>query len=84
MYEIIWRPGPEFSLSVPVTTNRSKNVVVRDSWVRSSIKFSPEHSLMHWTEDAYLLIDPLTLKQDRGIISILVPLHVQYPPLNCV
>lgn len=64
-YEIIWRPGPEFSLSVPVTTNRSKNVVVRDSWVRSSIKYSPEHLLMHWTEDAYLLIDPLTLKQDR-------------------
>ncbi|XP_024026618.1 ribonuclease E/G-like protein, chloroplastic [Morus notabilis] len=63
-YGIMWRPGPEFSLSVPATAKRSKNVVVRDSWVRS-IKFSPENSLIHWIEDAYLLIHPLILEQDR-------------------
>lgn len=78
----MWRPGPEFSLSVFATAKRSANVVVRDSWVRS-IKFSPENSLIHWIEDAYLLIHPLILEQDGGNISILVPLHIKYPPLKC-
>ncbi|PON44243.1 Ribonuclease E/G [Parasponia andersonii] len=63
--DIIWRPGPEFSLSVPPHVKQGKNIVVRDSWVRSRTKLSPAHSLMSWIEDPYLLIQPLMLEQDR-------------------
>ncbi|XP_030482967.1 ribonuclease E/G-like protein, chloroplastic isoform X2 [Cannabis sativa] len=62
---ITWRPGPEFSLSVPLLVKQGKDIVVRDSWVRSSTKLSSGHSLMSWIEDSYLTIQPVILERDR-------------------
>ncbi|XP_015900787.3 ribonuclease E/G-like protein, chloroplastic isoform X3 [Ziziphus jujuba] len=57
-YEIIWRPGPEFSLSVFLPVKQRKNIVVRDSWVRFNTDLPPAHSLRSWIEDAYHAIQP--------------------------
>ncbi|XP_062107107.1 ribonuclease E/G-like protein, chloroplastic isoform X2 [Humulus lupulus] len=62
---INWRPGPEFSLSVPLLVKQGKNIVVRDSWMRSSTMLPSGHSLMSWIEDSYLLIQPVILERDR-------------------
>lgn len=71
-YEIIWRPGPEFSLSVSLPVKQGKNIVVRDSWVRFNTELSPAHSLRSWIEDAYHAIQPFISAPARGNISIMV------------
>ncbi|KAI9178371.1 hypothetical protein LWI28_025765 [Acer negundo] len=50
--DIIWRPGPEFSLLVPVKQDRK--VLVRDLWVRSNNRRLPTHVWDSWIEETYL------------------------------
>lgn len=55
--DIIWRPGPEFSLSVPLPVKQGGKIVVRDSWMRTTM--SPIHPWGSWIEETYLPIQPL-------------------------
>ncbi|GLT51136.1 hypothetical protein SLA2020_245660 [Shorea laevis] len=50
--DIIWRPGPEFSLSVPLVVKHDRTIVVRDSWIiRSKTERSPPHLWGSWVEE---------------------------------
>lgn len=57
--DIIWRPGPEFSLSVPLPVKQGGRIVVRDSWMRPDTTMSPILSWGSRIEEAYLPIPPL-------------------------
>ncbi|XP_034206647.1 ribonuclease E/G-like protein, chloroplastic isoform X2 [Prunus dulcis] len=57
--DIIWRPGPEFSLSVPLPVKQGGRIGVRDSWMRPDTTMSPIISWGSWIEEAYLPIPPL-------------------------
>ncbi|KAL6140309.1 hypothetical protein ACLB2K_058609 [Fragaria x ananassa] len=54
--DIIWRPGPELSLSVPLPVKGGK-IVVRDSWMRTTM--SPIHPWGSLIEETYFPIQPL-------------------------
>ncbi|KAL5794363.1 hypothetical protein ACOSP7_002957 [Xanthoceras sorbifolium] len=64
--DIIWRPGPEFSLLVPV--KKERKVLVRDLWMRSNNKRPSTHVWDSWIEDTYLAaessISALTKDED--------------------
>lgn len=57
--DIIWRPGPDFSLSVPQPLEQDKNIVVRDLWMRYDTKRHPAQVWDSWIEETYLPIKPL-------------------------
>ncbi|OAY35009.1 ribonuclease E/G-like protein, chloroplastic isoform X2 [Manihot esculenta] len=63
--DIIWRPGPEFSLSVPVNVKQDSKVNVRDSWLKFNTERSPPHVWGSWIEEKYLPVQPLVPAQDR-------------------
>lgn len=62
--DIIWRPGPEFSLSVPLPVKQGGQIVVRDSWMRTTM--SPIHPWGSWIEETYLPIQLLFSAPARG------------------
>ena len=49
-YDIIWRLGPEFSLSIPLTGQPNEKFMVRDLWVSSKIEIPPVFSWGTWLE----------------------------------
>ncbi|KAL0904684.1 hypothetical protein M5K25_026818 [Dendrobium thyrsiflorum] len=51
---LIWRPGPEFSLSVPLGNKEQEEVVVRDSWMRTRLGRYPNPSWGSWMLDIEL------------------------------
>ncbi|XP_010252827.1 PREDICTED: ribonuclease E/G-like protein, chloroplastic isoform X2 [Nelumbo nucifera] len=55
--DLVWRPGPEFSLSVPVTHNQ---ILVRDSWVTARMGIPPMHSWGSWIGEACLPAHSIT------------------------
>ncbi|XP_078156794.1 ribonuclease E/G-like protein, chloroplastic [Carex rostrata] len=57
---IEWRPGPEYSLSVPVSTGGDDFIRVRDCWMRESIHRFPLPSWGSWLLDSGFTIDLLT------------------------
>ncbi|KAK9285682.1 hypothetical protein L1049_024881 [Liquidambar formosana] len=57
--DIIWKPGPEFSLSVPLPGKQDREIVVRDSWMRFNTKRLPAHIEGSWMEETYLPVQSL-------------------------
>ncbi|XP_028780740.1 ribonuclease E/G-like protein, chloroplastic isoform X2 [Neltuma alba] len=51
--DIIWKPGPEFFLSVPPTVHGDAPILVRDSWIRSDSQISAAHACAHYIEEMY-------------------------------
>lgn len=72
-HDIIWRSGPELSLSVPLSTKQGKKLMIRDSWIRL---ISAVHPLQSWIEESFLLIHPFILTQTIGRVHILLYLHL--------
>ncbi|XP_014504429.1 ribonuclease E/G-like protein, chloroplastic [Vigna radiata var. radiata] len=72
--DIIWRPGPAFSLSVPLKVIEDNKIVVMDSWIRSYSQMSSTHSRSPFTEETYLLEQPSIsfLSKDDGRIESLL------------
>lgn len=52
--DIIWRPGPEFSLSVPIVGNEDEVIVVRDFWMSIRIQGPPVPTWGSWMLDVDL------------------------------
>ncbi|XP_026658518.2 ribonuclease E/G-like protein, chloroplastic isoform X2 [Phoenix dactylifera] len=52
--DLIWRPGPEFSMSVPFVGKENDVIVVRDSWMRTRIQRLPVPSWGSWMVDINL------------------------------
>ncbi|CAA7407803.1 unnamed protein product [Spirodela intermedia] len=48
--DIIWRLGPEFSLSVPLSKQPNKKIMVKDLWMSSKIEIPPVFSWGTWLE----------------------------------
>ncbi|TKY56428.1 Ribonuclease E/G protein [Spatholobus suberectus] len=71
---ILWRPGPAFSLSVPLTVLEDNKIVVRDLWIRSDSQMSSAHACSPFTEETYLLEQPFVsfLSKDEGRIESLL------------
>ncbi|KAK6286814.1 hypothetical protein POUND7_012993 [Theobroma cacao] len=56
--DITWRPGPQFSLSVPPCKKQERRIVVRDSWMRSKTECCPPHVWGSWIEETDIPIKP--------------------------
>ncbi|KAK7300990.1 hypothetical protein RJT34_11844 [Clitoria ternatea] len=71
---ILWRPGPAFSLSVPLTVLEENKIVVRDLWIRSDSHMSSTHAWNPFTEETYLLGQPSMsfLSEGEGRIGSLL------------
>jgi hypothetical protein len=74
--DIIWRPGPDFSLSVPLPVEQDKNIVVRDLWMRFETKRPPAHVWDSWIKETYLPIKPLISAPARGKFSMCLDLYM--------
>ncbi|XP_038887525.1 ribonuclease E/G-like protein, chloroplastic isoform X2 [Benincasa hispida] len=48
---IIWRTGPEFSLSLPQTVKHNKQIMVRDSWMRFTVTRPSVFTWDSWIEE---------------------------------
>ncbi|CAN8258153.1 unnamed protein product [Cochlearia groenlandica] len=64
-FDIIWRPGPQFSLSVPSSINRDGKIVIRDSWMSVSSGSQESYLWGSWINDAYLLPNYVTSAQSQ-------------------
>ncbi|KAG0498341.1 hypothetical protein HPP92_003032 [Vanilla planifolia] len=53
-YELIWRPGPEYLLLVPLQTVEAEAILVRDSWLRTRLGSWPILSWGSWMLDREL------------------------------
>ncbi|KAL4361114.1 hypothetical protein GQ457_04G025360 [Hibiscus cannabinus] len=56
--DITWRPGPQFSLSVPPPKKQERKIVVRDSWMRSKSETCSPHPWDSWIEETNIPIKP--------------------------
>eukprot|EP00257_Ricinus_communis_P019196 XP_015578112.1 ribonuclease E/G-like protein, chloroplastic [Ricinus communis] len=61
--DLIWRPGPEFSLSIPV--KQDGKIIVRDSWLKNNIERSPPYVWGSWIGETYLPVQSLNSAQTR-------------------
>lgn len=68
---VTWRPGPEFSLSVPATVKEDRKIMVRDSWTKFNTERSPDYLWGSWIEERYLPLEPSNCAPTRGNIHIL-------------
>uniref|UniRef100_A0A1J3DIT9 Ribonuclease E/G-like protein, chloroplastic n=1 Tax=Noccaea caerulescens TaxID=107243 RepID=A0A1J3DIT9_NOCCA len=64
-FDVIWRPGPQFSLSVPSSANRERKVVIRDSWMSVSSESQESFVWGSWINDGYLLPSSVTSGQSE-------------------
>lgn len=78
--DIIWRPGPEFSLSVPLNFNQDRKAMVRDSWMKFNPERSPAHVWGSWIEERSLPVQHLISAPIKGNIPILAALYVELLP----
>ncbi|XP_057724474.1 ribonuclease E/G-like protein, chloroplastic isoform X1 [Arachis stenosperma] len=70
---VIWKPGPAFSLSLPLTVLGENKVMVRDVWIRTSSHVSSAHTWFPWIEETYFPEHPsshLPVKDDGEIASL--------------
>lgn len=51
---LVWRPGPEFSISIPLVSRENEVIVVRDSWMKTIIQRLPVPSWGSWLVDIEL------------------------------
>ncbi|KAK1315689.1 hypothetical protein QJS10_CPA05g02007 [Acorus calamus] len=64
--EIIWRSGPDFSLSVPLLRKRNKKFVVRDLWMRTRINRSLAPVWGSWMDDTILTSQPVQIADHQS------------------
>ncbi|KAK7275947.1 hypothetical protein RIF29_17074 [Crotalaria pallida] len=72
--DIVWKPGPVFSLSVPLTALEDNKIVVRDLWIRSDSQMSSALAWCTCTEETYLPELPslsFPVKDEEKIASLL-------------
>ncbi|KAG9448523.1 hypothetical protein H6P81_008488 [Aristolochia fimbriata] len=50
--DVLWRQGPEFSLSIPVYCKQNKKIIVRDLWRKNRVVEVPVPSWGSWIDDA--------------------------------
>ncbi|CAO2201342.1 unnamed protein product [Urochloa humidicola] len=50
--DIIWRPGPDYSLSIPSGGRKKQAIVVKDLWMKSSVAGLPAPSWGSWLMEA--------------------------------
>jgi hypothetical protein len=53
--DIIWRPGPEYSLSIPSVGHKKHVIVVQDLWMKMSLEGFPSPSWGSWLMEADFL-----------------------------
>ncbi|KAJ6723872.1 hypothetical protein OIU74_008266 [Salix koriyanagi] len=75
---VTWRPGPEFSLSVPVTVKQDRKIMVRDSWTKFNTERSPDHLWGSWIEERYLPLQPLNCAPTRDEHVIAKHLQINF------
>ncbi|XP_073098580.1 ribonuclease E/G-like protein, chloroplastic isoform X2 [Elaeis guineensis] len=89
----IWRPGPEFSLSVPFVGKENDVIVVRDSWMRTRVQKLPVPSWGSWMVDINLPKNHIKPGRRRafsaGVHEILrspngVPLQRKQSSVDCL
>lgn len=59
-FDVIWRPGPQFSLSLPSAVNGDRKVIIRDSWMSVSSQSQDSYLWGSWIDDAHLLPNSVT------------------------
>ncbi|CAH8384889.1 unnamed protein product [Eruca vesicaria subsp. sativa] len=64
-FDVIWRPGPQFSISVPSAVNGDRKVIIRDSWMSVSAQSRNSYLWGSWIDDACLLPNSLTSGQSE-------------------
>ncbi|KAJ0230036.1 Ribonuclease E/G-like protein [Hirschfeldia incana] len=64
-FDVIWRPGPQFSVSVPSAVNRDRKVIIRDSWMSVSSHSQESYLWGSWIDDAHLLPHSATSGQSE-------------------
>ncbi|XP_019431595.1 PREDICTED: ribonuclease E/G-like protein, chloroplastic isoform X1 [Lupinus angustifolius] len=72
--DIVWKPGPVFSLSVPLTALEDNKIMVRDLWIGSDSQMSSAHAWCPCTEETYLLELPsiyFPVKDEGKMASLL-------------
>lgn len=67
-FDVIWRPGPQFSISVPSAVNGDRKVIIRDSWMSVSAQSQESYLWGSWIDDAHLLPNSVTSGQSEGNI----------------
>ncbi|KAF5482648.1 hypothetical protein F2P56_003200 [Juglans regia] len=75
-HDIIWRPGPEFSISVPLHIEKDKKIIVRDSWMRLDAKRPSAQVWDSWIEETYLPIQSLIPAPARDEYEIVNSLEI--------
>jgi hypothetical protein len=50
--DIIWRPGPDYSLSIPSVGWKKQAIVVKDLWMKTSVVGLPAPSWGPWLMEA--------------------------------
>ncbi|KAL6639950.1 hypothetical protein ACP70R_022260 [Stipagrostis hirtigluma subsp. patula] len=50
--DIIWRPGPEYSLSIPSAGRNKHVIIVKDLWAKTSVEGFPSPSWGSWLMEA--------------------------------
>ncbi|CAM8957560.1 unnamed protein product [Rhodiola kirilowii] len=51
--DIVWRPGPQFSVSVSVPCADNRYILVKDMWTRPSMKLPASRLWSLWMDDLY-------------------------------
>lgn len=70
-FDVIWRPGPQFSLSVPSSAvNGDRKVIIRDSWMSVSAQSRDSYIWGSWIDDTCLLPNSVTSGQSEGDIFV--------------
>ncbi|OVA19748.1 Carbohydrate binding module family 20 [Macleaya cordata] len=69
--DLIWRPGPEFSVSLPLSSKQNEKIVVRDLWMEVRTEKLPIHSWGSWIEETYLTAEHVTATPNEDEHQIL-------------
>ncbi|KAI3964794.1 hypothetical protein MKW92_049274 [Papaver armeniacum] len=64
--DLTWRPGPEFSVSIPLPSKQNRKVVVRDLWMEVQIEKIQVHSWGSWIEETNLTADQVIPSPNEG------------------
>ncbi|KAK3123191.1 hypothetical protein QOZ80_8AG0625870 [Eleusine coracana subsp. coracana] len=72
--DIIWRPGPEYSLSIPSVVQKKHVIVVQDLWMKTSLAGLPSPSWGSWLMEAGFLEGHLFLgEKHQNIVKVHSP-----------
>ncbi|XP_055962481.1 ribonuclease E/G-like protein, chloroplastic isoform X2 [Mercurialis annua] len=63
--DLIWRPGPEFSLSIPLDVKQDRKIMVKDSWLKYNIKRYPPEVWDSWIGEMDVPVQPLISAETR-------------------